>query len=70
MKMETKNSVCGFDLVDNFSMGQMHIGLLFVQRNEMSVYLQQNRRLQKDGEVSLGWNWGMPVRTLHFLQLY
>lgn len=54
MKMETKTSVCGFDLVDNFSMGQMHIGLLFVQRNEMSMYLQQNRRLQKDGEVSLG----------------
>lgn len=56
MEMETKNwnSVCIFDVVDNFPMGQIHIDLLFVQRNEMSAYLQQNHRLQKDGEVSLG----------------
>lgn len=60
VKMETKNwkSVyiniyIFFELVDKFPIGQMHIGLLFVQRN---VFTKKKKILvcKNDGEASLG----------------
>lgn len=44
-----------FELVDKFPIGQMHIGLLFVQRNDVSPFLQKKILVCKnDGEASLG----------------
>lgn len=47
VKMDTKNWKSVYFFSYKFPIGQMHIGLLFVQRNEMSPYLQQNLSLQK-----------------------